>query len=79
VQQFAADLQQHVSLQQEYQPLAIYGALIVLAVADTDHTTMYRDTKVHDTGIVYAWILFSAAIPKVSQYCCRYYTYGKTF
>ena len=30
-----------------------------IALSDTDYTTMCRDTKSSDTGIVYASILFS--------------------
>jgi len=37
-------------------------------MGDTDDTSIYRDTKIHDTGIAYASILFGIAILKVSRY-----------
>jgi len=50
----------------------------VVRVAPQD-VIKISDLKVHDTGIMYALILFSTSIPKVSRYFCRYYTCAKNF
>jgi len=44
-----------------------HSSKLVLGDID-DNTTMYRDTNVRDTGIVYGSILFSTMMPKVSRY-----------
>ena len=40
----------------------------VVVLGDTDDTTIYRDTKSHDTSIVEVTILFGIAIPQISRY-----------